>query len=75
MGYTSISQRWSGYEDNYFEADQFGQETDDEYISRLYDIIIEEIYALKEEEEEARKDQEEIKKLEARIRQLKSKKQ
>lgn len=75
MGYTSISQRWSGYEDNYFEADKFGQETDDEYISRLYDIIIEEIYALKEKEEEARKDQEEIKRLEKRLRILKSKKQ
>ena len=75
MGYTSISQRWSGYESNYFEANQFGQETDDEYISRLYEIITKEIDGLKEEEEKARKDQKEIKRLEKRIRELKSKKQ
>lgn len=75
MGYTSISQSWSGYESNHFEANQFGQETDDEYISRLYDIVIKEIDGLKEKEEEARKDQEEIKRLEKRIRELKSKKQ
>lgn len=74
-GYTSISQYWSGYEDNYFRADKYELETDDEYTTRLYHIVNKEIDSLIEKEEEARKDQEEIKKLEARIRQLKSKKQ
>lgn len=74
-GYTSITQYWSGYEDNYFRADKYELETDDEYVTRLYHIVKEEIDGLKEKEEEARKYQEEIKRLEKRIRELKSKKQ
>lgn len=73
-GYTSISQYWSGYEENYFRADKYELETDDEYATRLYHIVNEEIDSLIEKEEEAQKDKKEIEKLERRIKELKNKK-
>lgn len=38
-GYTSIEEKWSGYEDNYFVAIMEEEESDDEYYRRLADEV------------------------------------
>jgi basic membrane lipoprotein Med (substrate-binding protein (PBP1-ABC) superfamily) len=72
QGYTSISEVWYGYEDNGFEADKYEQETDDEYVNRLVSLLEEEIKKIKEKVKESIRKSEEIKRLENRIKELKS---
>lgn len=69
LGYTKIN---TCYDD--FEAYKYEEEDDDEYEGRIYKLITDEIEHIKEKEEQDRKDQEEIKRLEKRLRELKSKK-
>lgn len=69
QGYTDIN---TFYDD--FEVYKYEEEEDDEYQIRVEKLIGDEIEHIKEKEEQDRKDEEEIKRLEARIRQLKSKK-
>ena len=38
-GYTSIEEKWSGYEDNYFVAIMEEEENEDEYYRRLADEV------------------------------------
>lgn len=70
-GYESISEEWSGYEDNYFVADKYELETDKEYASRVYSSIWKEIDCIKAEIEEKERKKKEIKRLESEIRNLK----
>ena len=70
-GYESISEEWSGYEDNYFVADKYEYETDDEYASRLSQIINNEIDLIKDEQDEREKKLLEIKMLETKLNSLK----
>ncbi len=70
-GYESISEEWSGYEDNYFVADKYELETDEEYASRVYSSIWKEIDCIKAEIEEKERKKKEIKRLESEIRNLK----
>ena len=72
QGYTSISEVWFGYEENDFEADKYEQETDDEYVNRLNSLLNEEIKKIKEEVKKSIRKSEEIKRLENRIKELKS---
>lgn len=69
-GYTSIDQRWSGYEDNYFVAVKFSDETDSEYHKRLADTITHYIegYLKEDDEKELRKRR--IRELEKELQQL-----
>lgn len=72
-GYTSIYQRWSGYEDNYFVAVKISDETDDEYHERLADTIAPYIegYLKEDDEKESRKRR--IRELEQELQKLKGK--
>ena len=67
-GYTSISQHWNSYDANYFLADKYELETDDEYVDRLYHIINKEINRLIEIEKEEDKKEIERERLEWRLR-------
>jgi hypothetical protein len=69
LGYTEIN---TCYDD--FEAYKYEEEDDEEYQIRIENLIRDEIGRIKEKEEQYRKDQEEIKRLEKRIKELKSKK-
>ena len=71
-GYTSVSQEWSGYEDNYFIADKYEMETDDEAARRLCMIINDEIMEIQREEELLEKKKRRIKELEAELKELKA---
>lgn len=71
-GYTSVSQEWSGYEDNYFIADKYEMETDDEAARRLCMIINDEIMEIQREEELIEKKKKRIKELEAELKKLKA---
>lgn len=71
-GYTSVSQEWSGYEDNYFIADKYEMETDDEAARRLCMIINDEIMEIQREEELLEKKKKRIKELEAELKKLKA---
>lgn len=71
-GYTSVSQEWSGYEDNYFIADKYEMETNDEAAQRLCMIINDEIMEIQREEELLEKKKERIKELEAELKKLKA---
>lgn len=70
-GYESISEGWSGYEDNYFVADKYELETDREYASRVFSVVSVEIDSIKDELEEKDRKKKEIKRLEDEIRKLK----
>lgn len=73
-GYTSIKQGWSGYEDNYFVAVKMTEETDEEYLRRLAEIVSSYLKYLKEENlsKERAKKEKRIKQLEKELNQLKS---
>ena len=69
LGYTEIN---TCYGD--FEAYKYEEEDDNEFSIRIEKLIGDEIEHIKEKEEQDRKDKEEIKRLEKRLRELKSKK-
>lgn len=71
-GYTSVSQEWSGYEDNYFIADKYEMETDDEAAQRLCMIINDEIMEIQREEELIENKKKRIKELEDELKKLKA---
>lgn len=71
-GYTSVSQEWSGYEDNYFIADKYEMETDDEAAQRMCMIINDEIMEIQHEEELIENKKKRIKELEAELKKLKA---
>lgn len=71
-GYTSVSQEWSGYEDNYFIADKYEMETDDEAARRLCMIINDEIMEIQREEELIENKKKRIKELEDELKKLKA---
>ena len=71
-GYTSVSQEWSGYEDNYFIADKYEMETDDEAARRLCIIINDEIMEIQREEELIENKNKRIKELEDELKKLKA---
>lgn len=70
-GYKAINQRWSGYEDNYFVAVKFDEETDDEYMDRVGHAVNKEVDDILDEVETRKKKMKEIKELEAKVTQLK----
>ncbi len=70
LGYTEINNTYS----DDFEAYKYEEEDDDEYQIRIENLIRDEIEHIKEKKEQYRKDQEEIKRLEKRLKELKSKK-
>lgn len=71
-GYTSVSQEWSGYEDNYFIADKYEMETNDEAAQRLCMIINDEIMEIQREEELIENKKKRIKELEDELKKLKA---
>lgn len=70
-GYTSVSEEWSGYEDNDFYANKYEMETDDEAAKRLSEVIEKEIKSIKQEIELNAKKNKRIKELEAELAELK----
>lgn len=70
-GYTSIEQRWSGYEDNYFIAIKISDESDIEYYKRLADAVKPYIKKFLKEDDEKKARKERIKQLQKELQQLK----
>ena len=71
-GYTSVSQEWSGYEGNYFIADKYEMETDDEAAGRLCVSIYNEIMEIQREKELIENKKKRIKELESELKRLKA---
>lgn len=69
-GYVSVSEEWSGYETNYFVANKYEDETNEEYLSRVWDIIQEELISIKDKIEEEENIRKEIAELKARLLRL-----
>lgn len=69
-GYSAVKQVWHGYEDNDFIAEKIEDETDEEMIGRLYNIVDNEMDAIDIENYEKAKKELEIAKLKQRISEL-----
>ena len=70
-GWTSIEQKWCGYEDNYFVACKTVLEDDDDYAERVGRVILNEEVkkeALRREENERKK--KEVKRLKDKIKEI-----
>jgi hypothetical protein len=70
-GYNEIDEKWSGYEDNYFQAEKYTKETDEEFYSRIAYKVSETADYLKEKKEKKAEKERRIKELEEEIRKLK----
>lgn len=71
-GYDEIDEKWSGYEDNYFQAEKYTKETDEELYSRIAVKVAERAdFLLIEKKKNAEKERR-IKELEEKIRRLKN---
>ena len=71
-GYKSIRERWSGYEDNYFEAVKLQIEDDDMFSQRIAGVINDLIKQENKRLESERIKNEKIKKLQAEIDKIKN---
>ena len=72
QGYVEIEEKWSGYEDNYFVAIKYEEETDNEYYRRLGELTSDYSEDIADREEEKKRKNKRIKELEEELRKLKS---
>lgn len=70
-GYTSIEERWCGYEDNFYEAVKKELETDEEYYHRIATLVAEESEAIERREAQRSAAKKRIKELEDELKKLK----
>lgn len=73
-GYSSVEERWAGYEDNYFVAVKIEKETDDEFALRIAKAIELRIEMEVNEEEKQRKIDKQIEELQDKIKKLQNQK-
>lgn len=72
QGYVEIEEKWSGYEDNYFVAIKYEEETDNEYYGRLGRLTSDYSKGIATREEEKKRKNKRIKELKEELRKLKS---
>ena len=71
-GFQSVSQVWTGYEDNEFHADKYEYETDDEMAYRLGQIMGREVDEIVGEIMRKKEKKAEIEELRAKLKKLES---
>lgn len=71
-GYTSIEERWCGYEDNFYEAVKKELETDEEYLRRIVVLVVEESKDIERREEQRSAVKKRIKELEDELKKMKN---
>lgn len=71
-GYTSISQEWSGYESNYFQADKYEEETLREYAIRLAETLNRTAMYIEERKQDIQEKNRKINELQKEIDKLRS---
>lgn len=70
-GYTSIEERWCGYEDNYIVAIKMELETDEEYYRRIASLVSGASKTIERREAQRRTAEKRINELEDEIRRIK----